>query len=110
MPVSNLHPARNAVLPDGLVPVSDSERADLGEVISDPFTMGEGVRHSFGGSLAAMYGVDGRELDWWDGRAGHEEGGMCNGNCSSFGVGIVAVSPAVIGEFPPPAIVDVCIP
>lgn len=90
--------------------MSESERADLGEVISDPFTVGDGVRHSFGSSRAVMYGVDGRELDWWEGSAGREEDGMCNGNCLRVGVDIVAVTPAVIGGLPPPAIVDVCIP
>lgn len=90
--------------------MSDSERADLGEVISDPFTVGDGVRHSVGSSRAAMYGVDGRELDWWEGSVGREEDGMCKGNCSRVGVDMVAVTPAVIGRFPPPAIVDMCIP
>lgn len=63
MPVSNLHPVKN-VFPEGLTPVSDSERADLGEARSSPFTTGDGVRRSSAKLQAPILGVDGKELDW----------------------------------------------
>ena len=42
--VSYLQPAKKGVLPGGRREVSDSERADLGEAMSVPFTICEGVR------------------------------------------------------------------
>ena len=64
IPVSYLHPVKNGVLPDGLKPVSDSERAALGDVTSAPLVMGGGIRASSESFRACIDGVDGRELDW----------------------------------------------
>ena len=64
IPVSYLQPVKKGVLPGGLAPVSDSERADLGDVISALFVIGDGVRRWSENLRARTYGVDGRELDW----------------------------------------------